>query len=136
MNLKSTFFTSLFALLSLFWSQKAQAQLTTNTGVNADQLAATIAGEGVTLLGATLACVANAKGNFTSASSCLPLDSGIILTTGLATGIGNPASSFNSGSTGTGSDPQLTALAGGSSTNDKCVLEFNFVPKGDTVKFD
>ena len=36
--------------------------------------------------------------------------------------------------TTSGSDPDLTILAG-ANTNDKCVLEFDFIPASDTLKF-
>ena len=135
MRFRSTYLKALLIFLSVFSSWTGQAQIVTNTAVNADSLVKKLTGGGVIVFGATLVCGTNAKATFTSSGTCLPLDSGILLTTGKATGIGSPASVFNSESTGSGSDAQLGALAGGT-TNDKCVLEFNFVPKGDTIKFD
>jgi len=134
MKMKTTILRILIAVACLCSWQGAHAQLTTTTGLTAADLASAITGSGVTVYGATLVCGSNGSGKFNSIATCLPLDSGIILTTGAATGIGSPVTTFNSSSTGTGGDADLAAISG-VSTNDKCLLEFNFVPTGDTIKF-
>ncbi len=109
-------------------------------GVSAATLAGKLVGTGVTILNPTLSCTTNAYGTFTGHTS-LSFDSGIVLTNGQAGTMGTtigafgPASSFASTSVGTGGDPQLTALSG-YPTYDACILQFDFRPTGDTVKFD
>ena len=115
-------------------------QITVTAGATAATLANKLTGPGVTIISPTLTCASIANGTF-SGLSTLSFDSGIILTTGRANTIGTsygsngPASNFASTSDGTAGDAMLTAL-GGVTTYDACVLEFDFRPAGDTVKFN
>ncbi len=132
----SLLIASILVTTSLF------AQVTVTPNNQATILAQTLLGTGVTLSNATLDCGAAPQGStnygsglFTVTSSNLGMDSGIVLTCGQsATSVGTVAS-FSSGVTGNGGDPDLTAVIGGT-TYDKCILEFDFVTVGDTVKFD
>lgn len=94
---------------------------------------------------AVLNCPAASNGIFEVVNSNLGLDSGILLTNGRAATVGgnyganaaqfigvNNNASFNNGA---GGDPQLNALAG-ATTQNACMLEFDLVPKGDTIQFD
>ena len=136
---------SIFVLLGL--SQSNQAQINVNSSNNATQLAQTLVGFGVTVSNATLNCGSAPQGStdygsgtFTVTSSNLGMDSGIVLTSGKAAsningpGANGPAQG-PTGVTGNGADADLTAVIGGT-TYDKCILEFDFVTIGDTVKFD
>lgn len=62
---------------------------------------------------------------------------GIVLSSGFTGDLdqSNDCGSFESGNTSGGSDPDLV-LAGGTSINDACVIEFDFKPAGDSVKFN
>jgi len=123
------------ALLPLISS----AQLTVVPGVTAAVMANKLAGPGVLVLNPVLTCATNAYATFSGTSS-LSFDSGIVLTNGTAktgggvVGVNGPASGFASTANGTPGDPQLTALAG-QPTYDACILQFDFRPIGDTVKF-
>lgn len=66
----------------------------------------------------------------------LGLPAGIIMTNGHAASAVGPNSSNNGADNNMGGpgDPDLTILAG-NQTNDKCVLEFDFVPQSDTIRF-
>lgn len=69
-------------------------------------------------------------------SSNLGINRGIVLTTGLVNGtpaIGTAPGGFLSGTNNGGSDPTLNTIIGG--TQDRAVLQFDFVPAGDTLKF-
>lgn len=125
-----------------FSSIFAQVNITTNNV--AATLAQTLVGTGVTISNPTLNCDAAGSGLFTVTASNLGLDSGIILTSGRAAspvGGGFPAGAnglvadMASTATGNGGDPDLTTLINGP-TFDKCILEFDFVTTGDSVKFD
>lgn len=80
------------------------------------------------------------SGSFSNgATTNLGLDAGIILSSGLApSAIGAAGNQFDivSDVTGTGSDPDLLAITTSSEINDRAVLEFDFVPTGDSVKFN
>jgi gliding motility-associated-like protein len=98
-------------------------------------------GTGVTVSNITFNGVASpatpqqGTGAFTSNGSNLGLDAGIILSTGFAQNIAAPASAFQSDQLVPNlSDPDLVAIAG-VTINNAAVLEFDFVPVGDTIRF-
>ncbi len=129
-------------LLSLGSMQVGLSQITVNGNQTATVLAQKLVGAGVTISNPILTCDPTANGTFTVTTSNLGLDSGIILTSGTAqtTGLVNGANGPASAMPATGFSPglgdvDLTALALNTSF-DACVLEFDFVPLGDTVKFD
>ncbi|KAA5534626.1 hypothetical protein F0919_08385 [Taibaiella lutea] len=114
------------------------------------QLAQSLTGSGVVVLNPTLNCAGLANGIFDvigvpPALNNLNLDSGIVLTsgwaktTGPAPNIGVNGPQVNAGPDHaffTPGDPDLNTVLMGITTNDACKLEFDFVPAGDTVKFD
>ncbi|MFN5941923.1 MAG: choice-of-anchor L domain-containing protein [Bacteroidota bacterium] len=119
----------------------AHAQINVTPSQTAAQLAQMLTGNGVVVTNPTLNCPMQANGLFFTVASNLGLDSGIILTSGRAQTMGtligaNGAGTlFASNNNNAAGDPQLAALAGQTS-NDACVLEFDFQPSGDTIKFD
>lgn len=135
------------AVAVLFISLPSFAQLTITDNVTAAQLVDKLVGTGVTTLNPTLTCNNNASAIFSGPSN-LGIDSGIVLTTGAARtngtniGINSPANQSMQNSAygfpyGPG-DTDLSAMLAGSVTtvtNNACVLQFQFVPAGDTVKF-
>ncbi len=78
-------------------------------------------------------------GYFTNSNANFPMSSGIILTTGDASGAMGPnigGSTTNPGSSqSVAGDPELNAIANGNVTNG-VVLEFDFIPAGDTLIFN
>ncbi|MCD6064368.1 MAG: domain containing protein, partial [Flavipsychrobacter sp.] len=131
---------SLLFLLPLTLSTSAQIAITANQ--TAAALVQQLVGNGVIVSGATLTCPQQANGVFTTTGvSNLGIDSGIILTSGRAatntggTGGNGSAGLFAATSNNTGGDAQLSALAG-QNTFDACILEFDFMPSGDTIKFN
>jgi gliding motility-associated-like protein len=123
--------TVVFCIIAL----SANAQLTVVPNHTATVLATKLAGPGITVTSPVLTCAAAANGTFTAVATPIVIDSGIILTSGRSintTGTEAFLASFNNGTPG---DPALAALAG-TTTFDACILEFDFVPKGDTVSFN
>ncbi len=121
----------------------SKAQITITPSQTAVALAQKLAGAGITVSNATLTCPSNANGIFKAIfPSTLGIDSGIILTTGGAetgtnTGANGPKTQFASNSNNAAGDVQLETYIGRpNSSHDACVLQFDFVPAGDTVKFD
>jgi gliding motility-associated-like protein len=144
-------------MCELLFPFAAKAQMTVTDGITAEELAAILTGEGVTVFNATMnaTCplVARGKFEFATSPSDIGIDTGIVLTTGRAktttsgfefgvnAGVFSQAAySFPSGFGFAPGDDDLDDLLSsfGSSvtTNDACVLEFDFIPAGDTVKFD
>ncbi len=121
------------------------AQLTTATGLTPTQLVEDVlVGNGVAVSNVTYTGHAEAIGSFTGTGTNLGLTSGIVLTTGTVLDAGGlfggngPHGPNDSGSAGTdngtaGYGP-LTALAG-ATTYNAAVLQFDFVPQSDSVRF-
>jgi gliding motility-associated-like protein len=114
------------------------AQITVTPGSTAFGLASALSGSGVIILAPVLTCNTAANGTFTTgATDPVGVSTGITLMSGevslmaAAASVG-PESSFFTPSL---SDAELATLAGGT-TNDACVLEFDFKAAGDTIKFD
>lgn len=136
----------LFAMVTLIGASfRSDAQITVAGNQTAAALAQALVGTGVTISNPILNCTGVANGLFyvtPPAVSNLGLDSGIILTSGRAETVGATLGANGAGTAGTPSlsnsapgDVDLTALAI-SNTNDACILEFDFIPLGDTIKFD
>ncbi|WP_118973429.1 choice-of-anchor L domain-containing protein [Taibaiella koreensis] len=141
-----------FVVLSYF---NARSQITVSDGQTAQQLAEMLVGQGVQISNPTIngTCPGTARGKFDfTGPSLIGIDSGIVLTCGRVvtsgTNFGVNATyndfannQFSTGFPGAPGDDDLTALANQytgavTGTNDACVLEFDFIPSGDTVKFD
>lgn len=124
------------------------AQLTvvqgSNMGLTPEQLVQNyLVGPGVTVSnvtfnGSSTLISSNQVGTFETAgtaSSQLGLSGGILMTSGTADLAIGPNNKTNAGfNSGGGGDPDLNAISN-SNTFDKAILEFDFVPEFDTVRF-
>lgn len=149
----SKIFTRITTLIAVAFTfiQSAHAQIEVTSGNTATELAQYLTGEGVIVLNPVLngTCPTTAEGKFTyhGTTSNIGIDSGVVLTCGRVvninsaapaqTGIDAPYTAFASNPFpgAAPGDPLLTGLAG-IGTNDACILEFDFVPSGDSVKFE
>lgn len=146
-NPKNCTLKSIVLLLFVFGatSQTVNAQLTVVGSQTANDLAQMLAGNGVTVSNAVFSnCELVAEGKFWVTPpnvSNLGIDSGIVLTSGTAqngapgVGVNAPAGVNTTSHISNYADVDLAVLAGFPS-RDACVLEFDFIPLGDTVKFD
>ncbi|HOY31729.1 MAG TPA: choice-of-anchor L domain-containing protein [Bacteroidales bacterium] len=142
-------FSTLLSFSFLFIAQKANAQLTVveGTALGLTPLGLVqqvLVGNGVTVSNGTFNGTAanisstmigrfNASG---AAATQLGYNSGIIITSGQASLAIGPNNSGSSGSgASTGSDPDLQALVPSHTVYDKAILEFDFIPIADTIKF-
>jgi len=125
------------ATFFLLFNIQAFAQLVVNTAATPAQMVSNIVGGGITVSNIQYSGAAIASGSFTGgAGTNLGFSTGIILTSGNATGAPGPNNSGSyTGSNGSGSDPQLANLIPGYSINDAVFLKFDLVPLSDTVKF-
>src|SRR5690606_28567153 len=114
------------------------------TSVNiADTLVQKLVGTGITYLNPVLTCHTDGSATFETVSSNLGLDGGIILSSGLAetdplaNQVGaNGAQQLFAATTMSGpGDAELSVLAG-QQTHDACILQFDFVPDGDSLLFE
>jgi gliding motility-associated-like protein len=118
---------------TIFTSSKAQV-ITVTSGQSATVLAQELAGQGITVANAVFNnCDAQANGTFTATGTNLNMDCGIILTSGDAMDAAGPSAVPSNGNSNF-YDPDLDLLTT-SNIRDACVLEFDFVPTGDTVTF-
>ena len=123
-------------LILLLTCGKGFAQLTVTSGQAATLLAQSLAGNGIAIMNASLTCASGANGIFHASNSNLGIDSGIVLTTGLAAAVAGSEPGLTSYNNNTNGDPALQALSGAGTTRDACMLQFDLVPKGDTIKFN
>lgn len=123
-----TIFTLIIVLLCI----NVQAQFTVQTTTNPTQLAQKIVGKGVTISNVQFSGGAASAGFFKDNTGTIGIDSGIVLTTGTASSVAGPASSFMGDNNGSPGDNDLNYLAGGTGYN-ACILEFDFVPQGDSI---
>jgi gliding motility-associated-like protein len=148
--MKLTILLSVALGLCIVTITPSSAQLQVVNSSSATALAQKIAGEGVTISNAVISGGPNARGFFNnSGGTQIGLDSGVILTTGRA------KSTFgNNGIDGNGAFPAFLLDANNSlnlpgdinlanaigvslpNTRDACVLEFDFIPLGDTIRFN
>lgn len=117
-------------------STQTYAQYSVEDDQTAEALVNKLVGEGVTTLNATLTCPGMSNGLFEGTGD-LGIDTGIVLTSGSATEIAGPCVGAGPDFVnGGGGDDDLDDVLGGILSNETCILEFDFVPAGDTVKFD
>ena len=130
-------------VLVLFFSSRFSAQLIiANQGGNASTIVTSLVGNGITVLNPTISCPTNSYGTFTNGTStCINLNTGIVLSTGnlanigLTAGTQNYSPNFSSQECGGNgpvnstccNDPQLNALES-LADFDCCILEFDIIP--------
>lgn len=135
---KSTriFFTVVLQVLLLSFTQ-VKAQLTVNNSLTPTQLVQTILlGSGVTASNITYNGVPQAIGDFNGSSSNIGLAAGVIMTSGnLTNAVGPNNTSGASVGNGLPGDPDLDQIMAPTFSYDASILEFDFVPTSDTVKF-
>jgi gliding motility-associated-like protein len=123
------------------------SQITINGTQTANTLAQALVGTGVTISNPVLTCAQAGNGLFfvtPPSVSNLGLDSGIVLTSGVAQTTATvsganiltiPGNNTPANTMSAPGDADLVAL-GNHPTFDACILDFDFVPLGDTIKFD
>ncbi len=131
---------SIFAVLIVFLLcvGNVNGQLIINKNISVPNLVKNVLiGNGVSVSNITYSGNPNAFGKFTNGSlTTINLNSGLIMSTGDVDDAPGPNSSSSISTTNnTGSDPQLQALIPGFTVNDAAVIEFDFVPIGDTLRF-
>lgn len=130
-------------LLVMVCVPRTWAQITVTPTSTATALATALAGSGVTISSPSLTCAGVSNGTFTVTPGTLVgtgpavfgINSGIVLSTGRVSSSAGSAATLASFNTGMAGDADLTTLAG-ASTYDACILEFDIIPTGDTIKFD
>jgi gliding motility-associated-like protein len=131
----------IFISLLLISSTISFAQLTTNTGINPQALVQnTLIGPGVTVSNITFNGSPSSIGSFSGTGTNLGIANGIIITTGTVIDNGSgphgPNNQTGAGQTnGSDGSTLLSGIIGGVQTYDAAILEFDFIPYSDTVRF-
>lgn len=125
------------ALLFLWICNVAWSQVITTAVTPVQAVGNVLIGGGVNASAVTYTGSANAISSFTATGTNLPISSGLILSTGNATNplLNGVPGNFCSNSNGTPGNATLSTISG-VNTNDAAILQFDFVPLGDTLKFN
>lgn len=129
-----------FSFLMVLTTSVGYGQLTTSTTQTPAQLVSNVlVGNGVAVSNISYSGSASAIGSFNGASTNIGLNSGIILTTGTVNNTGDgPHGPNNTGSAGVdngvGGNTLLNGISG-NTTYNAAVLEFDFVPQADSIRF-
>lgn len=127
-------FLSAFLLIA---AAQIQAQLATSNAMTPAQLVQNVLlGTGITATNITYTGSALARGTFNGTASNLGISSGVVLATGnIANAVGPNNNSGTTSVFNLGGDPDLNIITSPSQSYDAAVLEFDFIPRTDTVKF-
>ncbi len=127
--------------IGIFLPQLSRAQLITNNALNPQGLVQNILlGNGVTVSNVTYNGSPVAIAQFTAANTTLGINSGIVMTTGTTLPNGDGPQGPNNAS-GAGVDNNmggfnlLSQAIQGTQTYNAAILEFDFIPYADTVRF-
>lgn len=129
------FFLIALSIVSLL---SVQAQLVVNTGTMTptQYVQNVLVGAGVTVSNVTFTGQSTQIGDFDGTNTFIGINGGLILASGTVTTAVGPNNSGSSGTSMAGNgDVDLTTIAG-ISTFDAAILEFDFVPIGDSIKFN
>ena len=128
----------LFSAILFFAAININAQLVVNTGTMTptQYVQNVLVGAGVTVSNVTFTGASTQIGDFDGTNTFIGINEGLVLSSGtVVTAIGpNNSASAGTGMSGNG-DVDLTTIAG-ITTYDAAVLEFDFIPVGDSIKFN
>ncbi len=137
-SFRTIFQTSIALIAFISCSVLGQSQVIVDESLTAEEVVTTILlGEGVEIFNITFSGDLDQIGSFDANNSNILIEDGMILATGSCSNVIGPN---NSGSSTTGggnfgvNDPDLDQLST-FNTNDAAVLEFDFIPTGDSLSF-
>ncbi len=130
-------FSGIVFLVLISITPIAKAQLIVNNTLTPAQLVQTVLlGSGVTASNITYNGAPVAIGSFNGVPSNIGLAAGVIMSSGdIANAVGPNNQSGASAGNGLPGDPDLDQIMSPSLSYDASVLEFDFIPTSDTVKF-
>src|SRR5690554_3246936 len=132
---------NILTLFLIIFATNANTQLITNGGQSAASLVQNVLlGQGVEVSNINFTGAAQAIGTFDANNASVPIKEGIIITTGTINqgpnGPHGPNNRADAGmNNGAGGFNKLQNLVGGTQTYNAAILEFDFIPYSDTVRF-
>lgn len=133
MRIKIQLFLVAICMLIL---QQTNAQMVIDNSQTPQQLVQDVLlGQGVVASNITYQGGTVQIGYFDASNSNFPIPEGIVMSTGDVTDVPATGATFASTIVGGGGDADLNMVSS-AGTNDAVILEFDFVPTGDSIKFD
>ncbi|MFM1877085.1 MAG: hypothetical protein RL266_2822 [Bacteroidota bacterium] len=130
-TLKHLLIVGLLTIVSEFSS----AQIVIDNTLTPQQLVQDVlVGQGVQVSNITFTGAAAQIGYFDATNGNFPIQSGVALSTGDVLDLPGAAANFASTIMGVGGDADLNTISS-ANTNDAAVLEFDFIPSGDSIIF-
>ena len=135
MNIRTKIKLSILSLFLCLWGT-VHGQLLVQTNLTPEQLVQQVlVGGGVTVSNVTYQGNNQMRGSFSNGHNTnLGIDEGVVLASGNVMSIPNPASVFANSTFGLPGDPTLNTITT-NATHDASVLEFDFIPTADTLRF-
>lgn len=123
--------------LILLFSNELSSQVVTTPVTPAQAVGNVLIGGGVNASNVVYTGNAQALAQYTATGTNLPIQSGLIISTGNASNplLNGAPGNFCSTSFNGAGNPLLSTIAG-VPTNDAAILQFDFIPLGDTLKFN
>lgn len=122
--------------LALIGARNASAQMIIDNTLTPTQLVEDVMlGPGVVVSNISFSGNANQIGYFDATNANFSIPEGVVMSTGNVTDVPGAGTGFASTDFFGAGDTDLDVISS-ASTNDAVVLEFDFVPTGDSVKFD
>ena len=126
-----------FFLCNRAFSQAISVSQATTTQQVQDYVQNVLLGSCVTASNITFVGAARSAGTFNGAGTTFVLQSGVVLTSGQASIAVGPDNANSTGfANARAGDPDLQILASNFQTYDAAILEFDFVPQSDTLRFN
>jgi hypothetical protein len=121
-------------LTSALWSNVFGQVVVDNTMTPQQLVEDVLLGQGVVVSNITFSGDPLQIGYFDATNSNFSISEGIVLSTGNVNDVPGPGVNFSSSDQGGPGDADMTTIAG-FGTNDAAVLQFEFVPTGDSINF-
>ena len=126
----------ILCICAAFATMNVQAQMIIDNTQTPTQLVQDVLlGQGVVVSNITYTGDPMQIGYFNAANAVFPISEGIVMASGDVNDIPATGGTFASTIVGVGGDADLDVVSS-AGTNDAVVLEFDFVPTGDSIKFD
>lgn len=130
------FFQGLLISVGLLVANAASAQLVVDNSLTPQELVEDVLlGQGVVASNITFTGEASQIGYFDASNANFNITEGVVMSTGQVNDVPAPGGNFADSNLGGPEDDDLDDISS-AGTNDAVVLEFDFVPTGDSIQFD
>jgi len=129
-------FLSIATLVGTLFTQTAFSQVVINNTLTPQQLVEDVLlGEGVVATNIVFSGNPAQVGAFNALNGLFPIGEGLVMSSGNVMNVPGPGSAFASTGFGQLQDPDLNLISS-ANTRDAVVLQFDFVPTGDSISFN